>query len=160
MRNAYHDKLLAYIADHHIACNHLLFEQSTHSVAEAAEAAGVTPQDFIKSICMITKDGRVMLLRRDRARELAPEPTEIPNRSPVHDSIVEHLRTAGASFLVAIEQAAGGAGRAAVTAALWDLVWAGVVTNDTFAPLRSLATPNTRRICSASRNSATSTPGS
>jgi ATP-dependent Lhr-like helicase len=92
-----------------------------------------------------TKDGRVMLLRRERARELAPEPTEIPNRSDIHDAIVEHLRKAGASFLVAIEQAAGGAGRAAVTQALWDLVWAGVVTNDTFAPLRSLATPNARR---------------
>jgi ATP-dependent Lhr-like helicase len=92
-----------------------------------------------------TKDGRVMLLRRERARELAPEPTEIANRSAVHDAIVEHLRKAGASFLVAIEQAAAGAGRAAVTAALWDLVWAGVITNDTFAPLRSLATPNTRR---------------
>ncbi len=92
-----------------------------------------------------TKDGRVMLLRRDRARELAPEPQEIANRTPVHDAIVEHLRKAGASFLVAIEQAAAGAGRAAVTAALWDLVWAGLVTNDTFAPLRSLATPNARR---------------
>jgi ATP-dependent Lhr-like helicase len=92
-----------------------------------------------------TKDGRVMLLRRERARELAPEPQDIANRSAVHDAIVDHLRTAGASFLVAIEQAAGGVGRAAVTAALWDLVWAGVVTNDTFAPLRSLSTPNTRR---------------
>ncbi|HEX5063127.1 MAG TPA: DEAD/DEAH box helicase, partial [Kofleriaceae bacterium] len=91
-----------------------------------------------------TKDGRVMLLRRDRARELAPEPTEIANHSPVHDAIIEHLRKAGASFLVAIEQAAGG-NRAAVTAALWDLVWAGIITNDTFAPLRSLAAPNTRR---------------
>jgi ATP-dependent Lhr-like helicase len=32
-----------------------------------------------------------------------------------------------------------------VVAALWDLVWAGVITNDTFAPLRSLAAPNARR---------------
>jgi ATP-dependent Lhr-like helicase len=93
-----------------------------------------------------TKDGRVILLRRERARELAPEPTEIANRSGVHDAIVAHLRTAGASFLVAIEQACPGAGRQAVTAALWDLVWAGVITNDTFAPLRSLAAPSTRRL--------------
>ncbi|HUJ63669.1 MAG TPA: DEAD/DEAH box helicase, partial [Kofleriaceae bacterium] len=28
---------------------------------------------------------------------------------------------------------------------LWDLVWAGIVTNDTFAPLRSLAAPAGRR---------------
>lgn len=92
-----------------------------------------------------TKDGRVVLLRRERARDLAPEPQDLANRSAVHDAIVEHLRSAGASFLVAIEQAAAGAGRAEVTAALWDLVWAGVITNDTFAPLRSLSAPSTRR---------------
>jgi ATP-dependent Lhr-like helicase len=92
-----------------------------------------------------TKDGRVVLLRRDRARELAPEPQDIPNRTPVHDRIVEHLRTAGASFLVAIESAAG-APRTEVTQALWDLVWAGVITNDTFAPLRSLSAPASRRV--------------
>ncbi|HEY1813042.1 MAG TPA: DEAD/DEAH box helicase [Kofleriaceae bacterium] len=91
-----------------------------------------------------TKDGRIVLLRRERARELAPEPLAIANRSPVHDAIVAHLRAAGASFLVAIEQVAG-ADRATVTAALWDLVWAGELTNDTFAPLRSLAAPKSRR---------------
>ncbi len=101
-----------------------------------------------------TRDGRVVLLRRDRARELAPEPSAIANHAPIHDAILAHLRTAGASFLVAIENAARAtfttarpeAGlRAETTAALWDLVWAGLVTNDTFAPLRSLATPNARR---------------
>ncbi|HSN27651.1 MAG TPA: crosslink repair DNA glycosylase YcaQ family protein [Kofleriaceae bacterium] len=92
-----------------------------------------------------TKDGRVVLLRRDRARELAPEPAEMPNRSPVHDRIIEHLRKAGASFLVAIESAAG-ASRSDVTQALWDLVWAGAITNDTFAPLRSLSAPASRRV--------------
>ena len=91
-----------------------------------------------------TKDGRIVLVRRDRARDLAPEPTEIPHRTAVHDAIVDHLHTSGASFLVAIEGAAK-APRGDVTAALWDLVWAGVVTNDTFAPLRSLAAPNARR---------------
>jgi len=91
-----------------------------------------------------TKDGRVMLLRRDRARELAPEAQEIANRGEVHDRIVAHLKSSGASFLVAIEQAAA-AQRSEVQAALWDLVWAGVITNDTFAPLRSLGATATRR---------------
>ena len=37
-------------------------------------------------------------------------------------------------------------GETAVLAALWDLVWAGLVTNDTFAPLRTLGRgPGTRR---------------
>ena len=92
-----------------------------------------------------TKDGRVILLRRDRALALAPEPAELPNRGAIHDKIMEHLRTAGASFLVAIEQACS-APRAEVTAALWDLVWSGAVTNDTFAPLRSLSAPAGRRV--------------
>jgi len=97
------------------------------------------------------KDGRVILLRRDRALALAPAPTEVPHRSAVHDAIVAHLSTSGASFLVAIETAAKAAGaidRAAVTAALWDLVWAGEITNDTFSPLRSLASPSARRTAS------------
>ncbi|MBV8760502.1 MAG: DEAD/DEAH box helicase [Deltaproteobacteria bacterium] len=92
-----------------------------------------------------SKDGRVVLLRRDRARELAPEPQPVANPSPVHERIIEHLRKAGASFLVAIESAAG-ASRSEVTHALWDLVWAGVITNDTFAPLRSLSAPASRRV--------------
>jgi prolyl-tRNA editing enzyme YbaK/EbsC (Cys-tRNA(Pro) deacylase) len=61
MRNEYHERLRAFIDAHHIQCEHLIFEQSTHSVAEAAEAAGVTPEDFIKSVCMMTKDGRVVI---------------------------------------------------------------------------------------------------
>ena len=91
-----------------------------------------------------TKDGRVILLRRERALALLPEPRAVPHPTAVHERIVEHLRGAGASFLVAVETAAD-ASRADVTAALWDLVWAGVVTNDTFAPLRSLGAPASRR---------------
>jgi ATP-dependent Lhr-like helicase len=111
------------------------------------------------------RDGRVILLRRDHARALAPEPQELPDRSPVHDAIVAHLEQAGASFLVAIEQAVAArlprasaaasldrlaapdrpARLGSVAAALWDLVWAGAITNDTFAPLRSLAAPAGRR---------------
>ncbi len=100
-----------------------------------------------------TRDGRVILVRRDRALALAPDPHEIPNRSEVHDALLAHLATAGASFLVGLEQAAitvvpaitRDTLRATVTTTLWDLVWAGLVTNDTFSPLRSLAAPTTRR---------------
>ena len=98
-----------------------------------------------------TRDGRVILVRRDRARSLAPEPGPIANASAVHDAILAHLAQAGASFLVAIEGAVAStsvphAARPLVTAALWDLVWAGLVTNDTCAPLRSLASPAGRRV--------------
>src|SRR6185503_10950456 len=102
-----------------------------------------------------TRDGRVILLRRDRALALAPEPQPLTHGTAVHDAIVAHLGQVGASFLVAIEQAVaaviprseagGGALHGPIVAALWDLVWAGVVTNDTFAPLRSLGQPAGRR---------------
>ncbi|MDX2091117.1 MAG: DEAD/DEAH box helicase [Kofleriaceae bacterium] len=91
-----------------------------------------------------TKDGRVMLVRRERALALARAPSDVPNRSAIHDKIIAHLAASGASFLVALESAAR-ASRADVTAALWDLIWAGLVTNDTFAPLRSLGAPASRR---------------
>lgn len=61
MRNEYHERLRAFIDTHPVECGHLIFEQSTHSVAEAAEAAGVTSEDFIKSVCMVTKDGRMVV---------------------------------------------------------------------------------------------------
>jgi ATP-dependent Lhr-like helicase len=92
-----------------------------------------------------TKDGRVILLRRDRARALAPDPADVAQSSPVHAAILDHLRAAGASFRVAIEQAVPAASRGEVSQALWDLVWAGHITNDTFAPLRSLSAPAGRR---------------
>ena len=113
------------------------------------------------------RDGRVILLRRDRAIALAPEPQAVAHPSALHDAIAAHLAQVGASFLVAVEQAVAAAvpraevraapaeGRAGtgpdrphppIAAALWDLVWAGVVTNDTFAPLRSLGQPAGRRV--------------
>ncbi|HEY5934540.1 MAG TPA: DEAD/DEAH box helicase [Kofleriaceae bacterium] len=117
---------------------------------------------WIGSGSLGTKDGRVMLVRRDRALALAPEPQPVAQPSAIHDAIVDHLTRAGASFLVALEQAVaqvlpapvrdpanpGARGttlRTHVTEALWDLVWAGVITNDTFAPLRSLSAPASRR---------------
>ncbi|MFT3699828.1 MAG: helicase-related protein [Kofleriaceae bacterium] len=91
-----------------------------------------------------TKDGRVVLLRRDRARRCELEPQPIANHGPLHDAIIDHLRKNGASFVVALEGATK-APRTELVNALWDLVWAGHITNDTFAPLRSLAAPNARR---------------
>ncbi|MEJ7603409.1 MAG: hypothetical protein WKG01_36315 [Kofleriaceae bacterium] len=117
---------------------------------------------WVGSGALGVKDGRVILLRRDRALALAPDPQPPAQTSPIHDAIVAHLAQSGASFLVAIEQAAQAVARPAavvdgsrppareslrqqVTEALWDLVWAGVITNDTFAPLRSLSAPASRR---------------
>lgn len=54
-------KLKAQLDHRGIQAEHLVFQQSCHSVAEAAQAAGVTPDDFIKSIGCLTEDGRFLL---------------------------------------------------------------------------------------------------
>ncbi|MFB1488589.1 MULTISPECIES: DNA glycosylase AlkZ-like family protein [unclassified Thiocapsa] len=62
--------------------------------------------------------------------------------SAVRRILLDHLRTRGASFLMelmqALERAGLKLGKDAFESALWDLVWAGEITNDTFAPLRAL----------------------
>jgi len=81
-------------------------------------------------------DGRVRVYFRDRIRLLAPPRAADPPDAPVHDAIRSRLHEAGASFWPDLVAAAGTADEAVVLTALWDLVWAGEVTNDTFAPLR------------------------
>jgi ATP-dependent Lhr-like helicase len=85
------------------------------------------------------RDGRIALYRRDRIGALIdpPEPPDGLLDDPVRRAVYDHLRQRGASFLVALHQAAGGA-LADVVQALWDLAWAGLITNDTFQPLRGL----------------------
>ena len=84
-------------------------------------------------------DGRVRLVFRDQAALLVPaaEPCE----GAVHDALRNRLRDWGASFwpdLVAAAQAASlPYDTETVLAALWDLAWAGEVTNDSLAPLRA-----------------------
>lgn len=87
-------------------------------------------------------DGRVVLFRPGREVLRPPSADAGPAPSgPLHDAIREELRLRGASFyrVLAVAAArAGGDGDRAILDALWDLVWAGEVTNDTFAPLRAL----------------------
>jgi ATP-dependent Lhr-like helicase len=84
-------------------------------------------------------DGRVVLYRPGRAalRDLAAGHAELPH-GEVHDRLRDCLRQRGASFYRELAPAAGAAPEREVLDALWDLVWAGELTNDTFAPLRAL----------------------
>ena len=90
-------------------------------------------------------DGRIALVRpgREALREALIQPAggandEIRPAGPRHLAIREFLARRGASFYRPIHAAAGGGPDRVVLDALWDLVWAGEVTNDTFAPLRAL----------------------
>ena len=88
-------------------------------------------------------DGRVALYLRSDAPRLVREPDERPG-GEIHERLRDHLQSRGASFFRDLYYATGSGDEDAVLDALWDMVWAGEVTNDTFLPLRSLG-PRMRR---------------
>ncbi|HEY2813603.1 MAG TPA: DEAD/DEAH box helicase [Acidimicrobiales bacterium] len=99
-------------------------------------------------------DGRVRLVFRDQAPMLVPPPIEL-EAAPMRGALLDHLGTRGASFWPELLQAVAAArlryDEGEVLTALWDLVWAGHVTNDSLAPLRALvASRATTRSRSAS----------
>ncbi|MCB9577331.1 MAG: DEAD/DEAH box helicase [Polyangiaceae bacterium] len=87
-------------------------------------------------------DGRIALYPADQYRLLAPraEPAagELPAR--LRDAFARR----GAVFFHDLVAEVGGFAQD-VLDALWQLVWAGEVTNDTLEPLRSLSVPDKRR---------------
>ena len=95
-------------------------------------------------------DGRVALyLRRDVARlarggNPLPNPSKGAGDSVLRERLRAHLEQRGASFFYDLARACGDAGEQEVLDALWDMVWAGEVINDTVAPLRMLG-PRIRR---------------
>ncbi|MEP7360352.1 MAG: helicase-related protein, partial [Chloroflexota bacterium] len=100
-------------------------------------------------------DGRVALYRPDRLPLLLTPSAGPAADAPsgwLHDAIRTHLRERGASFyrdlLASALRVGAERGEAPVRErdlldAVWDLVWATEVTNDTFAPLRALRWPRT-----------------
>jgi ATP-dependent Lhr-like helicase len=95
-------------------------------------------------------DGRIALYFREDVRLAGPPPASTRLEAPtgeVHDMIRERL-AAGPSFwldlLSDLEPPAE-----ELHEALWDLAWAGEVTNDAFAPLRA---PRLRAVPSAERH--------
>ncbi len=92
-------------------------------------------------------DGRIRLARRHQANVTLPVPTDLPDE-PHHRALLEHLARRGASFWPELVQAVGSSDlpydEEVVLAALWDLVWAGAVTNDSLAPLRAMVGSRSR----------------
>jgi len=89
------------------------------------------------------QDGRVGLYLRGDAARLVPEPAE-PAEGEIQGRLREQLARRP-SFFAEVYTAAGGGDTDTVLDALWDLVWAGEVTNDTFAPLRAIGGAHRRR---------------
>jgi ATP-dependent Lhr-like helicase len=93
-------------------------------------------------------DGRIRLAFRDHAGLLLPTLDDF-EPDPLHAALLAHLDQRGASFWADLVGAAQQSGQAfddpTVLTALWDLVWAGLVTNDSLAPLRAFVGATGRR---------------
>ncbi len=82
-------------------------------------------------------DGRVALYLTDRASLLAPPPRPLASAGPLAAEVRSLLSKRGALFFPDLA-AETGAFAGDLVSVLWDLVWAGEISNDTLAPLRSL----------------------
>lgn len=59
--NNYEEKIKQYIKDNNIKAEHLVFQQSCHSVADAAKAVNANPEDFVKNICIIDSKNNLIV---------------------------------------------------------------------------------------------------
>jgi ATP-dependent Lhr-like helicase len=80
-------------------------------------------------------DGRLALYLTDHYPDLAPPPGRA--EGPHVEAVRAALQAGGAQFFSGLVRAVGGF-PPDVSAALWALVWAGEVTNDTLAPVRAV----------------------
>ena len=103
-------------------------------------------------------DGWLVLAPADGAGLMLPEPGEV-SMTLLHEAVLEVLSGGGALFFRMLSDRAaalhGGSGGlpddSEVAAAIWDLVWAGLLTNDTLAPLRVVLGGQQRRAAAAPR---------
>ncbi|WIB63820.1 ATP-dependent helicase [Curtobacterium sp. MCBD17_040] len=88
-------------------------------------------------------DGWVRLHLADTASTTLAEPSGADTTELQRD-VLGALAGGGAYFFRQLAQSVGSTDDQALATALWDLVWAGQITNDTFAPLRSVIGGRTR----------------
>ncbi|WP_030272548.1 ATP-dependent helicase [Streptomyces sp. NRRL B-24484] len=83
------------------------------------------------------KDGWISLHLAENAHLLRPEPVP-PALTPVHTELLEALSGGYGLLFRQLADRQPDTAETALADALWDLVWAGYVTNDSLAPLRAL----------------------
>ncbi|WP_275793619.1 ATP-dependent helicase [Prescottella equi] len=89
------------------------------------------------------KDGWVSLHLADSSPLTLATPAEI-DLTDLHRSILDTLTGGGAYFFRQLSDTVQSTDDTALAAALWDLVWAGYIGNDTLAPLRALLSDTSR----------------
>jgi len=83
-------------------------------------------------------DGWVSLHLAETARLTLAAPSEELDLTDLHRAVLDALAGGGAFFFRTLSETVAGTDDHELTAVLWDLVWAGRVTNDTLVPLRTL----------------------
>jgi len=112
-----------------------------------ARVTGYRPQDldalcaagevvWVGIVPLGERDGKVALYLAEDLWLLHTARADKP-KGEVHDRLRDHLARHGASFFADLHLAAGGGLVQPVLDALWDLAWAGEVTNDTLGALRA-----------------------
>jgi ATP-dependent helicase Lhr and Lhr-like helicase len=121
----------------------------------SARIEGYTPADFDALLAagevvwrgvepLGERDGRVAMYLTDHLAHLW-RPGQRAELSEREEAIAGYLKDHGASFFGAIHDAVGGGYPGETVDALWDLVWKGVLTNDTLHALRAFTRPPERR---------------
>jgi ATP-dependent helicase Lhr and Lhr-like helicase len=86
------------------------------------------------------RDGRLALYLTDHVAKLRRPPAlvDLPARER---AILDHLEQNGASFFATLHEAAGGGYPGETVDAIWTLVWAGLITNDSLHAVRAFTRP-------------------
>ena len=101
-----------------------------------------------------SRDGRVALYPRDSLSTLWRGPIDDSDLGEKALEIMKYLELQGASFFRDVYDGTGGGDPEDTINALWDLVWSGHLTNDTFEPVRAFVTR--RRSAGSGRSSLSS----
>ena len=105
------------------------------------------------------RDGRIALYLTENLAQLLPIASTSEN--PLSDrakALLAALSSRGAAFFADLHAASGGGYPGDTVDALWELVWAGLVSNDTFHPLRNFLRPRSEK--AQRRHAADGRPGS
>ncbi len=83
-------------------------------------------------------DGWISLHLAETAHLTLAAPSEEIDLTDMHRSVLDALAGGGAFFFRTLSDSVKGTDDLQLTAVLWDLLWAGRITNDTLVPLRAL----------------------
>jgi len=100
------------------------------------------------------RDGRIALYLTDHLMRLRAPAGTAPEVEGRAGEILSYLRQQGASFFTAIHQGTGQGFPIETVDALWELVWKGLVTNDTLHPLRAYVRTEDKRAARRNRGGA------